>query len=154
MGGPVKKAPCISHEISSIFQTLINKSTFLVSNQFWLSWRTRKGPLETNWECHRMAAILWIHELGSGKKYLANKGFHWEVQLLCLGDVFAFLYFPFNGNFSRYPCSCKMKKCNSKTELNSIMYKSIILILVYFVASYSHNIWLGQSCRKIKTRSR
>ena len=108
-GGASKKTPCISHESSSIFQMLINKSTFLESNQFWFSWRTRKGPLEINWECHRMAATLWIHELELGKKYLVNKCFHWKGQLLCLENVFAFLCFPFNGNFSRFPCSCYEK---------------------------------------------
>ena len=56
-----------------------------------------------------MSAILWIHELRSGKKYIANIGFHWDVELLCLEDVFAFLYFPFNGNFSRFSCSCYEK---------------------------------------------
>ena len=48
---------------------------------------------------------------------MANKGFHWDVELLCLDDVFAFLYFPFNGNFSRFPCSCYEKKCDFNAEI-------------------------------------
>ena len=34
--------------LSSIFQIKINKFSCLESNQFWLNWRTRKGPLEIN----------------------------------------------------------------------------------------------------------